>query len=85
MVPMIKAVIVPMIKVGMLSRDKLTYDVQEVQLYKYKYFILCTVAEKKHDQSAKKQIFLVTKTTAMELETFVSVNSLYFLVALSFS
>ncbi len=44
LVPMIKAVIVPMIKDGMLSRDQLTYDVQDVlvQLFKYKYFIEST-------------------------------------------
>jgi hypothetical protein len=38
-------------------------------------FQVSTVAEKRHDRSAKKHFYLVSKTTAMELETFVSVHS----------
>ncbi len=44
-----------------------------------------TVAEKKHDRSAKETIFQATKTTVIQPETFVLVYLGYLLVILSFS
>ncbi len=46
---------------------------------------LYTVAEKKHDRSGKKNIFLFTKTSGMWPKTFVSVYSGCLLVAPIFS